>query len=155
MRIGHVHLKVRNLHRAEEFYRELLGAQISERVGDTYCFLTLGSSHHELALQEVGESASISSSQMAGLYHTAFEVGDSAELLSAIERLDRRGISYVIVDHGISWAVYFADPDSNGVEIYLDRRIAADGRGIWGGVSRELSKGEIRAAIEASLNPAS
>jgi len=36
------------------------------------------------------------------------------------------------VDHGISKALYFADPDGNGVEVFLDTR---EERATWGGVS--------------------
>ena len=43
MQIGHVHLKVRDLDRAEQFYSRLLGAQRSERIDAHYSFLTMGS----------------------------------------------------------------------------------------------------------------
>ncbi|MCB0355151.1 MAG: VOC family protein [Bdellovibrionales bacterium] len=146
MKIGHVHLKVRNLKRSEAFYRELLGAHETERVNGHFVFLSMGESHHELALQEIGEAGRLPTPDTVGLYHSAFEVADSTELLTAIERVKQLETPYVLVDHGISWAVYFSDPDGNGVEVYLDRRDAPHGAKDWSGKSRKLSIHEIENA---------
>jgi catechol-2,3-dioxygenase len=56
-KIGHAHLKVRNLDRAVEFYTRFLNLQVAERVGDQYVFLSGGDLHHEVALQNVGPNA--------------------------------------------------------------------------------------------------
>ena len=37
-----------------------------------------------------------------------------------------RGVTVSPVDHGISKALYFTDPDGNGLEAYLDTREAND-----------------------------
>ncbi len=50
-KIGHAHLKVRDLDRAIEFYTRFLGMHLTERVGNHYAFLTSGPLHHEIALQ--------------------------------------------------------------------------------------------------------
>jgi len=143
MKIGHVHLKVRDLNRSEEFYLKLLGANQTERLDNHYSFLSMGPSHHELALQGIGSAGRLPHGDMVGLYHTAFEVENSAELLRAIERIEKLGVEYAMVDHGISWAVYTQDPDGNGIEIYLDRRHSESGKKVWGGISRSLSKHQI------------
>jgi catechol 2,3-dioxygenase len=145
MKIGHIHLRVKNLKRAEDFYMKLLGASCSERVNNQYSFLSIGKAHHDIALQEIGELARHPTQDMVGLYHTAFEVSDAKELLKAIECLEGLGSEYSLVDHGISWAAYTSDPDGNGVEIYLDRRNAKGGSARWNGESRRLTKGEIGA----------
>lgn len=144
MHIGHVHLKVRNLNRSEYFYSRLLGATRTERLGNHYSFLSMGAAHHEIALQEIGSDAKQPSMEMLGLYHTAFEVGDPAELLASISKLGELTTEYALVDHGISWAVYTSDPDGNGVEIYLDRREVVGGTERWNGSSRKLSEQEIK-----------
>ncbi|NDC36511.1 MAG: biphenyl-2,3-diol 1,2-dioxygenase [Proteobacteria bacterium] len=138
MRIGHVHLKVRNLDRAVAFYSALLGAKVTERLGQHYAFLTMGEAHHELALQALGDDAKSPPPHAVGLYHSAFEVASQGELAAAIERLKALGSRCDLVDHGISWALYTADPDGNGVEIYLDRRQAAGGAKSWNGQSYAL-----------------
>ena len=143
MKIGHVHLKVRDLNRSEEFYIKLLRAKQTERLANQYSFLTMGSSHHEFALQEIVRAGKSPEADMVGLYHAAFEVETSAELLQAIEYLEVLGVEYAMVDHGISWAVYTQDPDGNGVEVYLDRRDSQSGKKVWGGISRGLTKHQI------------
>lgn len=143
MKIGHVHLKVRNLERAVEFYSSLLGAKETERLDGHYVFLSMGEAHHEVALQQLGEHAMLPSEDMVGLYHSAYEVSGPQELLTALKKVEDLNTEFALVDHGISWALYTADPDGNGVEIYLDRRGAASGKEIWSGRSRRLSKREI------------
>ncbi len=57
-------------------------------------------------------------------------------LRAAWQRLRDLGIEVDAVNQGISWALYFADPDGNGVEVYCDTR---DVRAAWGGLSEPLS----------------
>jgi catechol-2,3-dioxygenase len=48
--VGHIHLKVRDVERAIDFYTDILGLDIEERHG-RYAFLTFGGRHHDVALQ--------------------------------------------------------------------------------------------------------
>ena len=48
--VGHVHLKVSDLERAIEFYRGVLGFEVTQRIGDTAAFLAAGGYHHQLGL---------------------------------------------------------------------------------------------------------
>lgn len=139
-RIGHVHLKVRDLERSVAFYRRVLGLEVTERAGSGFAFLSGGDAHHELALQEVGEGAGSPPRRSVGLYHTAWEVPDRETFADAREALSEAGVSARAVDHGISWALYFRDPDGQGVEIYLDRRNAPGGTVRWRGQTRPLSE---------------
>ncbi|QLG63833.1 VOC family protein [Halorarum salinum] len=142
--LGHVHLKVRDVERAIEFYADVLdGLTVAERVG-RFAFLTLGEHHHDLALQEVPNagSASTGSDGPVGLYHAAWEVADAESLAGAYERLRAREVDVSPVDHGISLALYFDDPDGNGVEVYLDVREERD-REEWGGENRRFDPTEL------------
>jgi catechol 2,3-dioxygenase len=122
--VGHVHLKVRELDPALDFYTAVLGLDVTERQG-RYAFLSWGQRHHDVALQAVGAGAD-GPGRGVGLYHAAFEV-DSREALASIHgRLQERGVRVSPVDHGISKALYFSDPDGNGLEVYLDTRESDD-----------------------------
>jgi len=122
--LGHVHLKVRDVDRAIEFYRAVLGLDVTERHG-SYAFLSFGEHHHDLALQALGEGAA-GPGRGVGLYHSAWEVPDGTALRETYERLRDRGVEVAPVDHGISKALYFDDPDGNGVEVYLDTRASRE-----------------------------
>lgn len=122
--VGHVHLRVRDLDRAVDFYRDLLDMAVTERQG-RYAFLSFGERHHDLALQGIGEDAP-GPSPGVGLYHVAFEVPDPATLRTVADRLATNEVRFHPVDHGISRALYFDDPSGNGVEVYHDEREARD-----------------------------
>ena len=47
-RIGHVHLTVADLERALRFYRDVLGFELQQRMGDQAAFLSAGGYHHHL-----------------------------------------------------------------------------------------------------------
>ncbi|WP_254768801.1 VOC family protein [Salinilacihabitans rarus] len=130
--LGHVHLTVSDLDRAVDFYETYLDLDVRERV-DRFAFLSWGEAHHDLALREVRD-ATPAPPGSAGLYHVAFEVEDAAALRSTYRRLRADGVPVTAVDHDISEALYFDDPDGNGVEVYLDTRATGDER--WGGASR-------------------
>jgi catechol 2,3-dioxygenase len=129
--IGHVHIKVRDLERAERFYTNLLGFSVTERVAGRYVFLTAGERHHDLALQYVGPDAPGPVARGVGLYHFAIELADRAALIDAARTLRAADVPAHLVNHGISLALYFADPDGNGIELYIDTR---EQRALWQGV---------------------
>jgi catechol 2,3-dioxygenase len=141
-KIGHAHLKVRDLRRSVEFYTKFLGLAVTEEVPGAFAFLTGGPMHHELALQEVGPDAPLPFPGSVGLYHVAFEVPDRRSFAQAYNAVTRGGVTVAAVDHGISWAMYFSDPDGNGLEIYWDTRQEADGADRWNG--RSLPLGAVR-----------
>ena len=121
--IGHVHLKVADLDRALAFYRDTLGFEVTQRLGDGAVFLSAGGYHHHIGLN-TWESAAGSPTPpgATGLYHLAIRYPDRGSLADAYQRLQRAGIPLDgTADHGVSEALYLRDPDSNGVELYCDR----------------------------------
>jgi catechol 2,3-dioxygenase len=146
-RIGHAHLKVRNLDRALAFYMRFFDLKIVERVTN-YAFLSGGEFHHEIALQALGDYAPLPSRGSVGLYHVAFEVPDARSFAQAYQALTEAGVPVGAVDHRISWAMYFSDPDGNGLEIYWDTRHLMEGEVVWLGDNRQLSDETIFAVLK-------
>ena len=66
--IGHVHLQVADLDRAVSFYRDVLGFQLTGRIGDQLGFLAAGGYHHHVGLNTFESRAP---ARAAGLYHAA------------------------------------------------------------------------------------
>lgn len=122
-----MHIKVKDLERAVEFYTGLLGLEVTERVGNAYAFLSAGEMHHDIALQHVGPDATVPGRQAIGLFHTAFEVPDKRSFAETYFRVKEAGVAVGPTDHRISWAMYFPDPSGNGVEVYCDTRGEPDG----------------------------
>ena len=122
-RIGHIHLKVADLDRALEFYRDLLGFTVTTLYGDQAAFISAGGYHHHIGLntwESAGGSAPPRGS--TGLYHLAILYPTRAALADALRRVLRAGIALDgASDHGVSEALYLRDPDGNGVELYVDR----------------------------------
>ncbi len=125
--IGHIHIKVRDLEAATDFYTRFLGLQVVERVGNSHVFLTAGEMHHHLALQYVGPNALLPERHTVGLHHTVFEVADKQAFAKTYRQLTQAGIPVAATDHRVSWALYLTDPSLNGVEIYCDTRGDPDG----------------------------
>lgn len=146
-KIGHAHLKIRDLHKAVEFYAKFLNLKVTEIVADHYAFLSGGSLHHEIALQQVGADAPQPPRFGTGLYHVAFEVPDKKSFALAYQNLTEAGVAVHPVDHLISWAMYFSDPDGNGLEIYVDTRKEPDGRDLWHGENLPLERETILAFL--------
>ncbi|MGG5890334.1 VOC family protein [Falsiroseomonas sp. HC035] len=122
-RIGHVHLKVAELERSLSFWRDLIGLEVQQRIGDQAVFLSAGGYHHHIALN-TWESAGGSPPGFGttGLYHVALLYPDRRALARALKQLAEAGWPLEgASDHGVSEALYLRDPDGNGVELYRDR----------------------------------
>lgn len=149
MKIGHLRFKVRDVERAVVFYTGHLKMTLTERVGDDYAFLGCGDAHHEIALMKVKGTSPSPSPEGAGFEHLAFELPDKRAFAEAFMGLSKSGVNVKPIDNGISWAMYFADPDGNRIELFCDNRAVPGGRLMWGGISDDLDVEVIKAALAA------
>jgi len=121
--IGHVHLKVADLDRAVAFYSGVLGFALIQRMGDSAAFLSAGGYHHHIGLNTWSSRGGPPPARNAtGLYHAAILYPDRRSLAKAVARVLAAGVPLQgAADHGVSEAIYLADPDGNGLELYHDR----------------------------------
>ena len=121
--IGHVHLKVADLERSLRFYRDVLGFDVTQQVGDSAAFLSAGGYHHHIGLNTWESKGGPPPPRgTTGLYHVAIRYPDRAQLADALRRVVDAGVSIDgATDHGVSEAIYLRDPDGNGIELYRDR----------------------------------
>jgi catechol 2,3-dioxygenase len=120
--IGHVHLKVSDLERAEAFYVGVLGMTVTARVPGAL-FVSFGDYHHDIGLNTWRSGGGGPPPQgTTGLFHFAIRVPTRKQLARVVKRLIEAGVPIGgASDHGVSEAIYLNDPDGNGIEIYRDR----------------------------------
>jgi catechol 2,3-dioxygenase len=123
--VGAVHLTVSDLDRSVAYHRTVVGLDVLERDGAE---ASLGAGGLEL-LHLVEEPGARPATGFTGLYHLALLVPTRAALARWLAHAARDRVSLVgLSDHFVSEAVYLADPDGHGIEIYSDRP-----RDVWEG----------------------
>lgn len=116
--IGAVHLTISDLERSVRFYESHAGFTLRRREERT---AWLGAGGADLLALSACESAPRVRGA-TGLYHFAILVPTRADLARALRRLVATDtVLQGAADHGVSEALYLADPDGNGIEIYRDR----------------------------------
>ena len=122
-RVGHVHLKVTDLEQSIAFYSGVMGFEVMQRYGPDAAFLSAGGYHHHIGLNTWhSKGAGPAPERAAGLYHAAFVFPDRASMAATLKQVLDDGTPLDgAADHGVSEAVYFRDPDGNGIELYVDR----------------------------------
>jgi catechol 2,3-dioxygenase len=131
--IGAVHLTIGDLNRSVGFYEAHLGFVVHGRDERR---VRLGAGGDDLLVLTQCEQAPRVRGT-TGLYHFAILVPTRADLARALRRLiETETVMQGAADHGVSEALYLADPDGNGIEIYRDRP-----RGEWPIVDGRLQMG--------------
>jgi catechol 2,3-dioxygenase len=119
--IGYVHLRVRDLDQSLSFYLDVLGFRLVSGGSSTATLSATGRGPGLVVLTEK-KDAPPRQPQSTGLYHAAIRVPARRSLAMVIRRLnDARWRIDGFADHDVSEAVYLADPDGNGIEVYADR----------------------------------
>ncbi len=121
LQIVAVELRVPDLARSVDYYGRGLGFAVTQRTDRTAEFATAPGAPALLRLTEDRDAAP-SPRDAAGLFHAALLFPRRAELgrwlrFAAAQQIPFDGFS----DHGVSEALYFTDPDGNGLEFYADR----------------------------------
>ncbi|HXE57052.1 MAG TPA: VOC family protein [Gemmatimonadales bacterium] len=138
IRLGPVLLQVADLERSLAFYRRVLGLRPLERPARPgpapgAALAAPGADEPLVELVERPDAAPVPRRGRLGLYHFAIKVPDRAALGRLLAHLAANGVPVGMADHLVSEAVYLADPDGLGIEVYADRP-----RGEWRRDGREL-----------------
>jgi catechol 2,3-dioxygenase len=116
--VGPVALTVANLDRVAEFYQSALGLRQHRREGGT---AYLGAGREDLVILHEDRSA-VAPGRSSGLYHLAILVPSRLALGQSLRHLANMNcLLQGASDHLVSEAIYLADPEGNGIEIYHDR----------------------------------
>jgi catechol 2,3-dioxygenase len=119
LRIGAVTLAVRDLARLTDYYRDTIGLDIVETTAESAVLASDG--EQILTLVHTPNAANDRRAE-PGLFHTAFVVPSRAHLSAWLARAADGGLRLSgASDHKVSEAIYFSDPEGNGIEVYTDR----------------------------------
>jgi len=111
----HVGMYARNPALLAEFYRDVMGLQVTGGSGANH---PLGPSAF-LSSRPDEESHEIAIFSNPELAHRAFKVGSLAALKRFYDKIVGRGIPIKFqFNHGVSFAFYFQDPEGNLIEVY-------------------------------------
>ena len=122
--IHHIALNVKDLDRAEKFYTDILGFQVTYRFNKGLNHLMLETGNAAIALfespqLEVKDAMNLLSED--GYMHLAFEA-NPADFENIVKELKTKNITIDSgpVKRGDGESIYFNDPDENHLEIHCD-----------------------------------
>lgn len=116
--MGAATLSVTDLEAVEAFHRDALGLQVRERGPG---WTALGTAQATLVRLEQGEGERAAPG-LPGLYHLAILLPTRATLGAWLLHALENGVPLQgAADHAVSEAIYLADPEGNGIEVYRDR----------------------------------
>jgi catechol 2,3-dioxygenase-like lactoylglutathione lyase family enzyme len=81
-RLGHVNNLTAHMSESSDFYVDVLGMRLSDRLGEQGAWFHVNSDHHVLALMDLGHSH---------FHHLAFDVVDIGQMRDMLDRLSRHG----------------------------------------------------------------
>jgi len=109
-----------HLARLQQFYSDVLGFEVTASSPNAARLGPAGQSGSLVVIRQ-GDGAPPRPRATAGLFHVAFLYPDRPSLAQALRRVIDRGVPIGSADHGVSEAIYLADPEGNGIELYADR----------------------------------
>jgi catechol-2,3-dioxygenase len=119
---SHFGIHVTDVARMEDFYTRVLGLVVTDRGalkdGPTLVFLSRDPDEHHQMVMVTGRPAGVG-------YNVVNQISFKLPALESLKAMYRRvreaGVEqFRVVTHGNAWSVYFADPEGNRVELFVD-----------------------------------
>ncbi len=120
--LSHFGIHVTDMARMEAFYTRALGLLVSDRGalpnGPTLVFLSRDPDEHHQLVLVTGRPPDAGYNVVNQI---SFKLPTLDDLKAAHARMKEAGIKeFRIVTHGNAWSIYFADPEGNRVELFVD-----------------------------------
>jgi catechol 2,3-dioxygenase len=120
-----IRLRVPDLARSLDFYVRRVGLVLAEKIGSRQALLATAPGGPAVLTLEESPEAAPAPRDAAGLFHAALLFPRATALGGWLRLAASRGVEFDgFSDHGVSEALYFSDPDGNGLEFYADRPAA-------------------------------
>ncbi len=116
--VAHVSLKVAKLELMRDYYQQVMGLVVRQESKNE---VRLGTATQDLVILKDHPQGQVAP-RRSGLYHLALLLPDRSSLASWLRRFLSLGQKLEGTgDHKVSEALYFSDPEGNGIEVYADR----------------------------------
>ncbi len=117
--VGGLSINVTNLDKSLQFYQEVVGFKVLEKTNGK-AVLTADGKKALLTIEQPS-NVELKEGRTTGLYHFAILLPSRADLSAFLKHIIQAGVQLGASDHLVSEALYFSDPDGNGIEVYRDR----------------------------------
>lgn len=116
-KMGHIHLHVRDIPEALDFYHGVLGFDVMGHAKEfQMAFVSAGGYHHHIGLNTwQGEGAPPPPADAVGLRHFTVDLPNPAALDEVVARVEKAGIPYNQTEDGL----LLYDPSQNGVVLRI------------------------------------
>ena len=129
-KFAHIVYKTHHMAEMIAWYTFVLECKVQHQ-GEQLAFLTYDDEHHRVAFLNLGPAPDGRNGMEAmgpslgrpgaGVHHVAYTWGTLGELMDVYQRLKARDILPITsILHGLTFSMYYADPDGNGLEFQVD-----------------------------------
>jgi catechol-2,3-dioxygenase len=119
--LHHVTVRTCRLQEMIDWYSTVIGARVMFQNEGAAWLSNDGSNHRFALLAFPGLEDDPARNDHVGMHHSAYEFASFGELIDAYARLRGEGIEPAFcLDHGMTFSMYYSDPDANYVELQAD-----------------------------------
>src|ERR1700694_4025489 len=133
--VHHMALICSDVEQTIQFYQELIGFPLVELMenrdykGSTHLFFDIGNGNLLAFFDFPGLGLQPGVESIGSVQHIAISV-EPAQLEQIKGRLEKKGLTYLGPDRGVTTSIYFKDPDGIQIELIAEPLLTMDGRGL-------------------------